>query len=90
MSQAGMVVALEVGQGTLTGALRTLVEAGLLSEKREHARGVERRVKIYRLTSSGEALAKEIRLRRPTRPAAAPESMAVGHDAKPALVRPDR
>ncbi|MCI4335919.1 MAG: MarR family winged helix-turn-helix transcriptional regulator [Thermoplasmata archaeon] len=63
LCQAGMVDALSVNQGTLTGALRSLVDAGLLSERREHARGVPRRVKVYRLTSRGELLARELRPR---------------------------
>lgn len=87
MSQAGMVEALDVGQGTLTGALRALVDAGLLSEKREHARGVERRVKIYRLTSSGEALAKELRSRRPTAHAAVNGMTPLDRDAGAVRVR---
>ena len=89
MSQAGMVESLHVGQGTLTGALRALVDAGLLSEKREHARGVERRVKIYRLTSAGEALAKEIRSHRTTAPVAIRKPIPVSHDpgVAPAALR---
>ena len=59
-----MVEALNVGQGTLTGALRALVDAGLLSERREHAKGVARRVKVYRSTSRGELLVREIRAHR--------------------------
>jgi len=63
LSQGGMVEALAVPQGVLTGVLRRLVAAGVISEHREHARGVDRRVKVYRLTSLGEQVARELRTR---------------------------
>ncbi|HYK94135.1 MAG TPA: hypothetical protein VEY07_08880, partial [Thermoplasmata archaeon] len=65
LTQAGMVEALEVNQGALTGVLRRLVAAGVLDEHREHVQGVDRRLKVYRLTSSGEQLYMDIRGRRP-------------------------
>ena len=65
LTQAGMVEALEVNQGALTGVLRRLVAAGILVERREHVRGADRRLKVYRLTQSGEELYQEIRGRRP-------------------------
>jgi DNA-binding MarR family transcriptional regulator len=64
LSQGGMVLALQTGQGTLTGALRALVDAGLLTVRREHVSGGTRRVKVYRLSSSGERLVRSLRTSR--------------------------
>ncbi|HEY6237565.1 MAG TPA: hypothetical protein VIZ68_00060 [Thermoplasmata archaeon] len=63
LSQGGMVEALAVPQGVLTGVLRRLVGAEVLSERREHAAGVDRRVKVYRLTPLGEQVARDLRRR---------------------------
>lgn len=77
LSQAGIGEALQVSQGALTGVLRRLVAAGVLEEKRQHVRGIDRRVKVYRLTPSGQQLYRELRrgtpptdvtIRIPTRP----------------------
>ena len=61
LSQAGMVESLGINQGALTGVLRRFVAAGVLEVRREHVRGAERRLKVYRLTSSGERLVQELR-----------------------------
>jgi DNA-binding PadR family transcriptional regulator len=58
-----MVEALAVPQGVLTGVLRRLVAAEVMSERREHAQGVDRRVKVYRLTPLGEQVARDLRRR---------------------------
>jgi DNA-binding PadR family transcriptional regulator len=58
-----MVEALVVSQGVLTGVLRRLLAAGVISERREHVRGIDRRVKVYRLTSLGEQLVRDLRNR---------------------------
>ncbi len=65
LTQAGMVEALSVNQGALTGVLRRLVAAGVLEESREHVHGADRRLKVYRLTSSGVELYRDLRTRRP-------------------------
>jgi DNA-binding MarR family transcriptional regulator len=65
LCQAGMVEALGVSQGALTGVLRRLVAAGVLGVSREHVRGIDRRVQVYRLTPAGTQLAREVRARRP-------------------------
>ena len=65
LCQGGMVDALEVNQGALTGVLRRRVAGGVLQVNREHVRGANRRVKVYRLTFSGEQLVRELRGRAP-------------------------
>lgn len=61
LTQTGMIAALGVNQGTLAGPLQRLVLSGALTTERGHARGVDRRVKIYRLTPLGERLVEELR-----------------------------
>ena len=56
-----MIDALGVNQGTLAGPLQRLVLSGALVVERGHARGVDRRVKVYRLTTLGERLVEELR-----------------------------
>ena len=63
LSQGGMVEALGITQGALTGALNRLVAAGILEVERSHVRGHDRRVKVYRLTSQGELLVRDLRNR---------------------------
>ncbi|MCI4361197.1 MAG: PadR family transcriptional regulator, partial [Thermoplasmata archaeon] len=64
---------LQVNQGALAGVLRRLVAAGVLDERREHVRGADRRLKVYRLTPSGEQLFQDLRSRQPPgRPSAPP------------------
>lgn len=60
-TQKGMAQALGVRQGPLSNVLRRLVAAGVLTEELRHVRGAPRRVKAYRLTSEGLALASEMR-----------------------------
>jgi len=62
-----MIEELEMRQGALTGVLRRLVSAQVLEESREHVRGVDRRVKVYRLTPTGERLVRQLRSRQPDR-----------------------
>ncbi len=59
-----MIDALGIGQGVLAGPLQRLVLAGALSVERGHAQGVDRRVKIYRLTPLGERIVRDLRARR--------------------------
>ncbi|MCI4360044.1 MAG: MarR family winged helix-turn-helix transcriptional regulator [Thermoplasmata archaeon] len=67
-SQAGMVEALGLTQGALVGILQRFVAAGVLSVERSHVRGVDRRVKVYRLTLQGESVVQEIRRRQAPAP----------------------
>lgn len=62
-TQAGMAEALGVGQSPLSNTLRRLVLGGVLSQDVRHVRGRPKRLKVYRLTSMGEALAVELRRR---------------------------
>jgi DNA-binding MarR family transcriptional regulator len=75
LCQAGMIEALGMSQGALTGVLRRLVSARVLEESREHVRGIDRRVKVYRLTPAGDRLVRHLRGRRPSGP---PERGAAG------------
>ncbi len=63
LSQAGIVEALGVTQGAIVGALQEFVAAEILSVERDHVRGTDRRVKVYRLTLEGERLVHELRRR---------------------------
>lgn len=67
-TQLGMSQALGTRQNALTNVLRRLVAAGVLTEDVRHVRGQPRRLKVYRLTSRGEALARELRATRPRTP----------------------
>jgi PKD repeat protein/DNA-binding MarR family transcriptional regulator len=62
-SQHGMSEALHVRQNALANVLRRLLAAGVLSEELRHVQGQPRRLKVYRLTPRGEALATELRSR---------------------------
>ncbi|MCI4358652.1 MAG: helix-turn-helix transcriptional regulator [Thermoplasmata archaeon] len=65
-----MIDSLEINQGTLAGPLQRLVVSGALTVERGHARGADRRVKVYRLTPLGERLVEELRKKeRAKRPA---------------------
>jgi DNA-binding MarR family transcriptional regulator len=64
MSQAGMVEALGASQSAVAKVVRRLVASGVLLESREHVQGAPTRLKVYRLTPLGEALARDIRQRR--------------------------
>lgn len=70
LCQAGMVESLGIRQGALTGILRRLEAAGVVSVSREHARGMTRRVKVYRLTPVGHQLVRQLIGRRPEAPGA--------------------
>jgi DNA-binding MarR family transcriptional regulator len=67
MTQAGMVEGLNATQSALAKVLARLVAAGVLEERREHVQGQPRRLKVYQLTPTGEALARDLR-RRSTAP----------------------
>ncbi|HEV2166348.1 MAG TPA: PKD domain-containing protein [Thermoplasmata archaeon] len=69
-TQVGMSVALGARQNTLTNVLRRLTAAGVLVEDVRHVRGQPRRLKVYRLTPRGLALARD--LRRSTKPGSSP------------------
>ncbi|HEV2520491.1 MAG TPA: hypothetical protein VGX00_07775 [Thermoplasmata archaeon] len=58
-----MIDALGVNQGTLAGPLQRLVLSGALSVERGHARGADRRLKVYQLTPLGERLVDDLRRR---------------------------
>ena len=63
LCQAGIGEALGVSQAGLAAVLRRLEAAGVLTTARGHVRGHDRRLKIYRLSSSGLEVAKELRTR---------------------------
>ncbi|MDE1820194.1 MAG: PKD domain-containing protein [Euryarchaeota archaeon] len=60
-TQQGMAETLGVRQNALTNVLRRLEAGGILLVDVRHVRGRPRRMKVYRLTGRGEALAKELR-----------------------------
>lgn len=60
-TQLGISQALQVRQNALTNVLRRLVAAGAITEDVRHVRGQARRLKVYRLSSRGEALAHDLR-----------------------------
>ncbi len=63
-TQKGMSERLGTGQNQVSNVLRRLVAAGVVQEQLEHVQGQPRRLKVYRLTPRGEALAREVRRRR--------------------------
>jgi DNA-binding MarR family transcriptional regulator len=67
LCQAGMGEALGIPQSGLAAVLRRLEAAGIFTTERGHVRGRDRRLKIYRLTSRGLQVAKELRTRAPRR-----------------------
>jgi DNA-binding MarR family transcriptional regulator len=68
LCQAGMVEALGIPQAGLAAVLKRLEAAGILATERGHVRGYDRRLKIYRLSSRGLEVAKELRSRPRVRP----------------------
>jgi len=64
-TQKGMSDRLHTGQNQGSNVLRRLVASGIVVERLEHVQGQPRRLKVYRLTLRGEALAREVRRRRP-------------------------
>jgi DNA-binding MarR family transcriptional regulator len=65
-TQAGMAQALGTTQSTLSNVLGRLVRAGVLTSELGHVPGQTRRLRVYRLTTLGETIAREVVLR--TRP----------------------
>jgi|GEM_PF-1253221 len=63
-TQKGMSERLGTGQNQVSNVLRRLVAAGVVIEELQHVQGQPRRLKVYRLSMRGEALAREIRRRR--------------------------
>lgn len=63
-TQGGIARSLGMKQNVLTNVLRRLEEAGILISSVTHVKGELRRLKVYRLTAQGEALAREIRRRK--------------------------
>ena len=64
-TQKGMSDRLGTGQNQVSNVLRRLVHAGLVVEELQHVQGQPRRLKVYHLTLRGEALAREVRRRKP-------------------------
>jgi hypothetical protein len=60
-TQHGMVVALEVRQGSLVRVLRRLEAGEVIEVERRYVARVNRRLKVYRLTALGEATARDLR-----------------------------
>jgi len=83
MSQAGMVEALGASQSAIAKVARRLVASGVLLETREHVQGSPTRLKVYRLTPLGEALARDIRARRRVRTPAARETGSIPRASGP-------
>ena len=67
--QAGIGEALGITQGGLAAVLRRLEAAGILTAERGHVQGRDRRLKIYRLSSRGLEVARELRGRAARPPA---------------------
>jgi DNA-binding MarR family transcriptional regulator len=61
--QAGIGEALGITQGGLAAVLRRLAAAGILTVERGHVQGRDRRLKIYRLSSRGLEIARDLRAR---------------------------
>lgn len=64
-TQRGIATSLQVSQNALTNVLRRLVAGGVLVEDVRHVQGQPRRLKVYRLTPRGEAVARDLRRSRP-------------------------
>jgi len=59
-TQQGIAQSLSVTQGAVSKVLRRLVAAEVVRVERHHVRGLNRRVRIYFLSRTGEALARKI------------------------------
>lgn len=68
LTQAGMAEAFGTKQNTIATLLKRLEVGGMVVSDVRHVRGGARRMKVYRLTTRGEALAREVRSRPPRRP----------------------
>ncbi len=64
-TQAGMSEKLGIGQSPISNILRRLEVGGVLKQDVRHVFGRPRRLRVYRLTAMGEALALELMRRRP-------------------------
>jgi DNA-binding PadR family transcriptional regulator len=62
-TQQGIVDSLGIPQGTVAKVLVRLVAADVVEVSLRHVAGEPRRLKVYRLTSLGESVAKDIRRR---------------------------
>ncbi len=71
-TQQGMVAALHVRQGSLVRVLQRLRAANVVEVDRRHVAGVPRRLLVYRLTSLGESIARDLRHPTPPRPPSVP------------------
>lgn len=60
LTQAGMAAALRTSQSAVSNALHRLVDGGALEVERSHVRRKMQRLKVYRLTSHGELLVRQI------------------------------
>ncbi|MGI0132915.1 MAG: hypothetical protein ACREDK_07505 [Thermoplasmata archaeon] len=60
-TQRGMSAALALRQGTLAKVLSRLKATGVLVVDRRHVAGESRRMNVYRLTSLGESVARDLR-----------------------------
>ena len=65
-TQQGMASTLVVRQGSLVRVLQRLEAADVLTVDRRHVSGADRRLKVYRLTSLGESVARDLRHPRST------------------------
>jgi DNA-binding MarR family transcriptional regulator len=63
-TQAGVAEHLGIRQNAASRVLRRLEAGGVVESRTRHVRGQSRRVKVYTLTSSGERLARDLRLTR--------------------------
>ncbi len=76
-TQAGMSDALGIRQGSLTKVLSRLEAAQVIEVDRRHVQRQPRRLNVYRLTSLGESVARDIRHRTSTSSEAAVDSAAI-------------
>jgi len=89
MSQSGMVEALGATQSAIAKVVRRLVASGVLLETREHVQGSPTRLKVYRLTPLGEALARDMRTRRRAGTPPSRDMIATSRDpGEPVWARP--
>lgn len=63
-TQRGMVRTLGLRQGTLAKVLSRLRATGVVEVDRRHVAGEPRRMNVYRLTSLGESIARDLKRRR--------------------------
>jgi|HubBroStandDraft_1064217.scaffolds.fasta_scaffold145484_1 DNA-binding PadR family transcriptional regulator len=59
-TQRGMTESLGVPQGSVAKTLGRLEGAGVVVVDRRHVQGQPRRLKVYRLTSLGESVARDL------------------------------